>query len=263
MNFDELIIDRPLRAHKYNFDGKRIWTQSNLKDFKLTLGGETVYATDELGTNIMGFDRSKTASAEWSNALLHLGTLADQMGTDKQVAAGSGKELEVTRVFFLTTDDGEKLTLPHTPVNIAESTPFKYIDKVDNRNVTLETYELGSTPATNFSVTGTEVTLPTGKCKKGDKFAVKMTYKTESGMAIDDSANKFSEEGVFVIEALCYNPCDKGTKILTNIIFPSAKEDASVEVDFNNELTHPITINATQEYCSEDKRLVRIEVVEE
>lgn len=262
MNFDELIIDRPLRAHKYNFDGKRIWTQSNLKDFKLTMGGETVYAQDELGTNIMGFDRSKTASAEWSNALLHLGALADQMGTNKQVAA-SGSEIEVTRVFFLTTEDGEKLPLPHTPVELTSKVPFKYIDKVDNRNVTLETYEIGETAATNFSVSGTEVTLPTGKCKAGDKFAVKMTYKTDAGMAIDDSANKFSEEGVFVIEALCYNPCDKGTKILTSIIFPSAKEDASVEVDFNNELTHPMTINATQEYCSEDKRLVRIEVVKE
>ncbi len=29
---------------------------SNLKDLKLTLGGETVYAQDELGTNIMGFE---------------------------------------------------------------------------------------------------------------------------------------------------------------------------------------------------------------
>ena len=92
MNFDELIIDRPLRAHKYNFDGKRIWTMSNLKDLKLTLGGETVYAQDELGTNIMGFDRSKTASAEWSNALVHLGTMADQMGTEKQIASGTAKQ---------------------------------------------------------------------------------------------------------------------------------------------------------------------------
>lgn len=262
MNFDELIIDRPLRAHKYNFDGKRIWTMSNLKDLKLTLGGETVYAQDELGTNIMGFDRSKTASAEWSNALVHLGTMADQMGTEKQIASGTVKQ-KFTRVFFLTTADGKKLTLPHAPVDITTGVPFKYIDKVDNRNVTLETYELGAETATNFSVTGTEVTLPTDKCKAGDKFAVKMTYESESGMAIDNSANKFSEEGVFVIEALCYNPCDKATKILTNIIFPSAKEDAAVEIDFNTETTHPVTINATQEYCSEDKKLVRIEVVEE
>lgn len=112
MNFDELIIDRPLRAHKYNFDGKRIWTMSNLKDLKLTLGGETVYSQDELGTNIMGFDRSKTASAEWSNALVHLGTMADQMGTEKQIASGTAKQ-KFTRVFFLTTADGKKLTLPH------------------------------------------------------------------------------------------------------------------------------------------------------
>lgn len=262
MNFDELIIDRPLRAHKYNFDGKRIWTMSNLKDFKLTMGGETVYAQDENGTNIMGFDRSKTASAEWSNALLHLGALADQMGAEKKVASGTAKE-KFTRVFFLTTEDGKTITLPHEPV-LTGTVPFKYIDKVDNRNVTQETYEFGSTAESNFTVSEKTVTLPTGKTfNKGDKFAIKMTFESEAGMAIDDSANKFSEEGEFVIEALCYNPCDKGTKILTNIIFPSAKEDASVEVTFSNELTHPITVNATQEYCSEDKRLVRIEVVEE
>lgn len=260
MNFDELIIDRPLRAHKYTFDGKRVWTQSNMKDFKLTLGGETVYAQDELGTNIMGFDRSKTASAEWSNALCHLGTLADQMGTEKKVADGTHKQ-KVTRVFFLTSEDGKTLTLPFTPVSEVAGSPFKYIDKVDNRNVTVETYELGETPTTNFSVADTTVTLPTDKCKAGDKFAVKFTYETADGMSIDDSADKFSEEGVFVIEVLCYNPCDKATKLLTNITFPSAKEDNAVELTFNNELTHPITINATQEYCSEDKRLVRIDVI--
>lgn len=262
MNFDELIIDRPLRVHKYNFDGKRMWTQTNLKEFTLSMGGETVYATDALGVNIMAFDRSKTASANWTGATFHTGVYAGQLGAEKQVASSTNK-LKVTRVFFLTTENGTSLELPFTPVGDVAGAPFKWIDKVDSRNVSIESYEVGATTESNFSVSEKIVTLPTGKCKAGDRFAVKFTYETDNGMAIDNSADKFAEEGEFVIEALCYNPCDKATKILTNIHFPSAKEDAAVEVNFNNELTHPVTINATQDYCSDDKRLCRIEIVEE
>lgn len=263
MNFNEVVIDRVLRIHKYDLAGRRLWTMKNIKDFQLSLGGETVYAQDELGTNIMGFDRSKTASANWSNALLHLSAYASQMGSEKQVADGS-HQLEFTRVFFLTTTDGSTLTLPHEPVAEAAGAPFKYIDKVDKQNNTIETFEQGATGTTNFSVSGSTVTLPTDKdIKAGDRFAVKMTYKVEDGMAIVDSANKFAEEGEFIIEALCYDPCDKATKRVMNIIFPSAKEDAAVEATFTNELTHPVTINATQQYCADDKTLFRVEVANE
>ncbi len=57
---------------------------------------------------LWALNRSKTASAEWSNALVHLGTMADQMGTEKQIASGTAKQ-KFTRVFFLTTADGKKL----------------------------------------------------------------------------------------------------------------------------------------------------------
>ena len=78
-NFNEVVIDRVHRIHEYDLNGKRLWTMNQVKDFKLTLGGETVYAQDAQGVNIMAFDKSKTAEADWSNALMHLGALAEQM----------------------------------------------------------------------------------------------------------------------------------------------------------------------------------------
>ena len=77
-NFNEVVIDRVHRIHEYDLNGKRLWTMNQVKDFKLTLGGETVYAQDAQGVNIMAFDKSKTAEADWSNALMHLGALAEQ-----------------------------------------------------------------------------------------------------------------------------------------------------------------------------------------
>lgn len=43
------------------------------------------------------------------------------------------------------------------------------------------------------------------------------------------------------------------------IIFPNAKMDNAIDMTLNNELTHPVKISAIQEYCSDDKRLFRIE----
>ena len=70
-NFNEVVIDRVHRIHEYDLNGKRLWTMNQVKDFKLTLGGETVYAQDAQGVNIMAFDKSKTAEADWSNELAH------------------------------------------------------------------------------------------------------------------------------------------------------------------------------------------------
>ena len=59
-NFNEVVIDRVHRIHENDLNGKRLWTMNQVKDFKLTLGGETVYAQDAQGVNIMAFDKSKT-----------------------------------------------------------------------------------------------------------------------------------------------------------------------------------------------------------
>ena len=48
-NFNEVVIDRVHRIHEYDLNGKRLWTMNQVKDFKLTLGGETVYAQDAQG----------------------------------------------------------------------------------------------------------------------------------------------------------------------------------------------------------------------
>ena len=258
-NFNEVVIDRVHRIHKYDLNGKRMWTMNQVKDFKLTLGGETVYAQDAQGVNIMAFDKSKTAEADWSNALMHLGALADQMGSKKEVASSEAKQV-FTTVEYLTSTDGKKLTLTHTPKTAVANAPFKYIDLIDGQGNALKTFELGETADSQFSVSGTQVTLPTGaNLKAGDRFVVKYQYESEEGIAINDSADKFSTEGEFVIEAFCYNPCDKANKKLMRIIFPNAKMDSAIDMTLNNELTHPVKISATQEYCSEDKRLFRIE----
>lgn len=113
-NFNEVVIDRVHRIHEYDLNGKRLWTMNQVKDFKLTLGGETVYAQDAQGVNIMAFDKSKTAEADWSNALMHLGALAEQIGSKKEVASSEAKQV-FTTVEYLTSADGKKLTLTHTP----------------------------------------------------------------------------------------------------------------------------------------------------
>lgn len=263
-NFDEIVIDRVLRVHKFDFDGKRNYTASQIRDPNLECGGETVYSTDAVGVNIMAFDRSKTATFSFSNALLHFGMAASQLGAEKKVASESAKQV-VTCIEFLKVDttSGAKVTLAHTPYAEVESIPFSYIDKIDPvTKVTVATYEIGETEASEFSVSGATVTLPTGgNWTASDIVVVKYKYETTEGIVIENSAEVFAKPGEFVVEAICYNPCDKGNKKLLNVIFPNAKEDNNISLTLTNELTHPVTITALQDYCSSNKSLFRIEAV--
>lgn len=262
-NFNEIVIDRPLRAHKYDFNGRKEWTATQIQNLTLEMGGEAVYATDAIGTNIMAFDRSKTASISFENALMNMGVLASQRGVKRNVASEAQKlKLTVVEMILVTGDDANPvLNLSHTPFAEVSGAPFKYIDKVDVNYNTIETYELGETPAENFSVSDAKVTLPTGKqIKTGDHMVVKYTYEATEGTQITDSADVFGSAGEVIIDCLCYNPCDPQNKVLLSIIFPNAKEDNNVSLTISNELTHPVTINAMQDYCSSDKTLFRIEM---
>lgn len=263
-NINEMIIDRPVRAHMYDFDGKRRWTATQIKDPNLECGGETVYATDAIGTNIMAFDRSKTASFSFSNALMNLAVMADQLGAEPQVATETEK-LKFHCFEFVgveVTEDGATATLTHVPYEEVTGAPFKYIDKVSGDNTTIATYELGASADTNFSVNGSVITLPTGGgWQQGDRIAVKYIYEGTSGVAIDDNSDAFGEYGEFMIEVLAYNPCDRATKRAVNIIFPNAKCSNNFSMTLNNELTHPVTIEAMPDYCSVDKLLFRVEAL--
>lgn len=264
-NINELVIDRPLRAHKYDFNGRKLWTATQIQNLTLELGGEAVYTVDAIGTNIMAFDRSKSASISFENALMHVGVLAEQRGVQKRVASGVSK-LDLTKVELLEVTGAPSapvVTLSQTPKEITTGVSFQYVDKVDANYNTIETYELGETPAENFSVADKVVTLPTGKqLKNGDKIAVKYTYEADEGAQIIDAADVFGSPGEIIIECIGYNPCDQQNKLAFNIIFPNGKEDNNVSLTISNELTHPVTINAMQDYCSTDKTLFRVELME-
>ena len=264
-NINELVIDRPLRAHKYDFSGRHLWTATQIQNLTLELGGEAVNTVDAIGTNIMAFDRSKSASISFENALMHVGVLAEQRGVQKRVASDDAPlNLTVIEMLKVTgAPDAPIVTLSHTPIEITTGVPFQYVDKVDANYNTIETYEQGATATDEFSVTGAVVTLPTSKgLKDGDLICVKYTYSAEAGAQIIDSSDVFGTAGEIVIECIGYNPCDQQNKLAFNIIFPNGKEDNNVSLTISNELTHPVTINAMQDYCSTDKTLFRVELME-
>lgn len=262
-NFDEIVIDRPIRAHMFDLNGKRRWTATQMRDATLECAGETVYSTDAQGVNIMAFERSKNATFGFSNALMHLGVMADQIGAEKKVAAAGKAEIMHCFEFAAVTvaEGAATVTLAHTPYAEVEGVPFKYVDKVGGDGATIATYELGSSAATNFSVEGNVITLPTGAdFADGDRIAVKYKYETTEGAAMDNVADSFSDIGEFMVEVLAYNPCDRSTKVALNIVFPNAKTSNNVSLTMNNELTHPVSISAMPDYCSATKKLFRVEM---
>lgn len=263
---EELVIDRVRHGSFYTADGKLRWIANHVKDATLEMGGETVYATDELGTNIMGFERSKNATCTFNSAVLVTPILADQMGAELEIASEENKvvltALEIVKV--AVTDGAATATLAHTPYAEVEGVPFKYITKLSASNNKVAEYELGETAAENFSVAGSVITLPTDAgFVAGDRIMVKYKYEATEGVAFNDNYDSHSEYGEFVLQVYGYLKCDRVTKYLINIIFPWAKLDNNVSLNLSNEMSQPVSISAMPDYCAEDKKLYRWEVVGE
>lgn len=263
-NPNEFLIDRVLRAHMFDFDGRRRWTASQITDPVLECAGETVFSTDALGSNIMAFERSKNATFTCNNALMNIPMLADQIGSEVETATEQKKQVFTCFEFIEVNTDGAAATLTHTPYEEVSGVPFKYIDKVDGNGATEATYELGTAAESNFSVKGSTITLPTGAgLKAGDRLAVRYKFETATGASIENIADHHSEYGEFMIEVLAYSPCDTATKCALNIIFPNSKPDNNVSLTLTNELSHPLSVSAMPRYCDTNKKLFRIEMLSE
>lgn len=262
-NVEEFIIDRVMRVHMFDYDGKRRWTASHITDATLECGGETVYSTDELGTNIMAFDRSKSATFSCTSKMLDIPVLADQLGAKVEKATSSAKvDMHCFEFLEVKMDSGKPVaTLTHDPKAETEGVYFKYVDQVNSDNSTVKTFELGATATTNFTVSGKTITLPTSAgLKAGDRVAVKYIYEATEGQAFDNDYTAFSEYGEALMEVLAYSPCNRAEKCALNIIFPAAKVDNNVSLGLSNDLSHPISISAVPDYCSVSKKLFRVEM---
>jgi len=264
ITINNFVVDRPIMGMMFSKNtGDLLWKIDQIEEPSLSCSSDTEEAVDAIGSPVMIFDRAKRAEFSASNSFLDMGLAAAQFGTDKSIATTASKITVPKFEEFVTTTDQTTIVLAHVPVGIVGSEIKKIYAVNPNKTIGTE-YKLAASTAsdTEFTLDAATktITLPTG-LSVGTKILVNYDYESENVVAVTNSADKFPVAGKFVLRVLGHDVCDAETVYMAMIIMPSAKLTSAVDLTFNTTGKHPFTIQAMQDYCSTNKELFTIAIV--
>lgn len=263
MNVNNLVINRALRFMLLDrATGHLLVNVLEVSEPSLEISGEQVFATDATGKRIAAFDRSKDATLSASSSLFDLNLLAAQSGTEKVVASDSAKIVTpVVDILVAESNDadGFKITLSETPKN-----PITEIALLNDDGSTKEFFEAdASASATAFSIAEKVITLPTAaSVKAGTRWLVIYEAETANGVSIVNSADNSTKGGKGILEVLFCDPCNQDVEYYGYLIFPNGKFAIEQTIDINTESTQAFSFEAMQDWCSTDKKLFELVVVD-
>lgn len=259
LNIENLVINQTIRGTYFDRGTNEvIFNVENLQNSSLECSGEQVFVNDQLGRKLAAFDRSKDAVFSAENALINFGLMAAQFGSDKEIASEE-KMIPVPAFELIEVKDVTKIALATEPIEGS----LKFIYSTHKDKSKSEKYALGTTAsATEFAITGKEITLPTDVFKVGDMVAIWYEKNSAEAMQIVNSATTFAKPGKFVLEVLAHDVCAPEVEYYCYVIFSNSKLDNNVTINFSNEAVHQFTINAIQDYCTANKELFKIVVAE-
>lgn len=256
INVNNLVFDKVLRVIAFGkSDDKYLYGMTQVQDAALNGAAEATEVLDNVGARIMTLYRAKTAEFSGANALFDLGLLGAQVGSEKKVGAATVPAFETIEVTDETT-----VTLAHTPVGqITEIFALNGDSSLGTKYTAAE-----SASATQFIHTAdsTTITIPTG-LTVGTKLFVMYDYEATDAITVVNESNNFPKAVKLVIEALCYDPCDQDTKILVYIKANNAIMSSDFDVTLAAGETHPFTYQLQQDYCSSEKKLYEVIVIED
>lgn len=258
-NINDLIIDSIIKGVGFNMaSGEYLFSVNQLQDATLSCTSEQNVKTDAKGTPIMSFDRAKSATLTANNALLNLGLLANQMGTEKEVASDTHK-IETPCFETITVQEGvTDYTLKHMPKQ--DITKIFTLNGDDTEGTA---YDSATAAADDkFVYASGTITVPTNSAP-GTQYIVFYDYDATEAVSVTNSAKNFPKNFKFVMSVLCAEPCNTTDLILCYVIFPNAKLSSSVDISFTTDGTHPLTIEAQQAYCDKEKKLFQLVVVQD
>ena len=233
-------------------DGSVLFTINQIQNPSLSCSSESTDAVDALGTPIATFYRAKNAEFSAENALFDMSLMATQLGTTKKIASAESK-ITVPAFETIEITGAATYNLKHTP-KVAPTEIYKL-----NGDSTLGTkYTSGaSASATNFMLSGTVLTPPTG-LNNGDQLYVMYEYESDSAVEVMNSAKNFPVGCKFVMEVLGCDVCDQTTQVFAYVVFPNFKLSPDFDWSIATDGAHPFSGKAQQEYCNKDKVLFQV-----
>lgn len=274
LNLTNFIVDRVISGVGYKSDDTVLFKMDQCQNTSITCGSESTEIVDNVGSPIMTLYRSKTCEISGENAILDFNLTAVQMGTEKNVASSANKIKAPAQEIFdvpalvpVGSQEGNyeagKYTLKKTPVAAPQ---YVYALNDDSSLGTKYTAATSTTSvgATEFVYDEANNTIQFHEdVVVGTQMFVSYDYMAASAVEIVNSANKFPSSCKLVLRVLGYNPCNKDDKLGAYIIFPSFEMSPDFDLSLNAGEAQSWSGKASQDYCSKDKRLMYIVVVDD
>lgn len=256
-NLNNIVVDRVLRGIFTDKNDNIIFSLNQIQDLSLNQTSESQEITDALGVSIAELMRAKALEASATNAIYDFGLLAAQYGTEKR--STEKEDMIVAPAMESTEVKGETWDLKHTP----KTAPVA-IYALNGDNTLGAKYESATAAdAEHFSYADGVITLPTG-LEDGAEMFVMYEYEADNAIEIINSSDKFAKMGKMTFECLVFDVCDPETKMLAYMILP--KFQLSNDFDWSiggDSQQHAFSGKAMVAYCSKDKEMVRIVVVDD
>ena len=258
LNLSNFIVDRIISGVGYRSDDSVLFKIDQCQNTSITCGSESTDIVDNVGSPIMTLYRSKTCEISGENAILDFNLTAAQMGAEKKVADVGNTIVVPAQEIFEKKTGVNTYELKHVPI-----APPAFLYTLNNDSSLGEKYA-ASTEAndTVFSIDGQTITLPTS-IADGTQMFVSYEYNSDAAVEIVNSAKNFPKSCKLVLRVLGYNPCNKDNKLGAYIVFPSFEMSPDFDLSLNVGEAQSWSGKASQDYCSKDKRLMSIVVVDE
>lgn len=247
LNVNNLILDRVRSLVAQTLDTDKIFLRlTSIEEPSLQCTAEGDEVTDAIGALITTMYRAKRARFSGTNSTLSLDLLASQYGTTKNVATNANQIVDTTYEIIKIPAEATSVQLKNTPV--ADS--VKWIYSVSNNDVGTGYAAAATASATEFSISGKTITLPTGLT---GKIYVQYEYETENAVSIVNKASEFPEECRLVIFAFFKDVCNANLTYSGKIIANKAKlNPEQLEQSLTSTGKHPFEFLMFTDYCAEE-----------
>ena len=256
-NMDGFIVDRIQFGVAEDFNGNILYTLSQLQDASIEVTSESKEAKDAQGVLIKKFYTGKSGTFTATNALIDFNILAAATGSPKKVA-NTGAKIKMPRIIHVS-----KGTKTVDLKDVKEGT-VSVVGLAANDTMIKKYTKNTQASATQFSITGTTLTLPTDtENNELARFLIKYDRDVENGIAISNQANKYPSTIRLTLKALAVDPCSTDTLRACYIVLPSFQVSADTSMALSTDATLDFKGDLQVDYCNPDKTLYEIYFAED
>lgn len=250
---DDIIFDSIDMGYAEKTDGTPLYVLSQLSEATIEITADSVDALDKNGTLIKRTYRGKQGTFSATNAMLNISAIGAMSGSDK-VEASEANPFFMPKI--VTVKSGKTIQLNGYDTEATSKVKVRaYGNNGTMDATTVYTQSTEATPTT-FSVSASGVLTP--PTDNQGLYIVKYERKTETGVMIENRADKFPRTVKLTLKALAFDPCDPSTLRGCYIVLPSFQVSPELTITVSSEGTLDYSGDLQVSYCEESPTLYQI-----